>query len=378
MIRGVQNRRRRAGFALAVLVLTGCGAPQEPLKVGMREVASNIVLGGGEEEPEVPPAPVPPTAVVVTLPQTSDVTPDEEEEAPPPPPPPAEPPPAPELPPVDSDDGDDEEPAPTPTPEPTAAPTPTPTPSPAPECVPADPREPPDAEAPRDRVTPPQEATYTFRNVGGFSVAGLEARDGEFLEPTKREVVDYQETSDTDFTYSVKATLGGTTTTTTYEVRGAPFVPAIDDINDQAGLQDGRGIYISKIVTQAGDAPPAEFTPRPALLLLPLPANSGMTADVAGSDPTSGTTMRYRLTVVGKQRVSACDANLDAIRVKLTDGRIDGPQTNVDFTATYDLGTQFGGLMLRDASVTQGREGINTISRNNVATINDVPKILAQ
>ena len=63
------------------------------------------------------------------------------------------------------------------------------------------------------------------------------------------------------------------------------------------------------------------------------------------------------------------------MRVELTDGRITGPSTQVEFAAIYDFGTQVGGLMLRSQFEIAGQEGINTVFRTNTATISDVPTV---
>lgn len=361
---------RTRPLALAWMVVlavgaTACGPPQEPLRVGMREVASNVVLGGGADDVDVPPAPVPPTAVSVTVPDAINVSPPTAPAGPPPPPPPLDGGPDPGQGP---DDGGSGAPPPAnPAPSPTASP-------PPPECRRADPRTAPRLEAPRDRMTPPVEAAYTFRNKGGFEVSGADANEGVFDQWTRRSVTDVTVQPEGHFTFSVEAELAGTVTTSTYEYRNAPLVPGSGDVADQADYPDGRGLYLRSIVTRTDEGPSSRFAPANPLLLLPMPATNGTRIDVAGTDPTSGTTMSYALTVVGKQRVDACDEPLDAIRVRLTDGRIVGPQTAVDFNATYDFGSQFGGLMLRDAFVMAGREGLNNVSRNNVATINDVPR----
>ncbi|HVM20113.1 MAG TPA: hypothetical protein VM307_09150 [Egibacteraceae bacterium] len=360
----------RALILVLVLLAAACGPPQEPLRVGMREVASNIVLGGGDKDEDVPPPPLPPTAVAVTVPHATNVTPDRAtgdlgggstyvppdtgSTAPPPPPPP----------PGDSDDGKAE---------PPGFPSKQPPPKTDPPCVEGDPRQAPTVEAPRDRLLPPAPATYTFRNAGSFEVSGADANEGVFDGNTKRTVKDVSVDADGSFRYAVEAELAGTVTTTRYLYRNQPVVPQAG-AEDYADLHDGRGLYLDSIVTEAPDGTTTRFTPRPQMMLLPIPASNGFTMEVRGADPTAGTTMSYTLTVVDKQRVDACGDQLDAIRVRLTEGRIVGPQSTVDFDATYDFGTQYGGLMLRDAFVVAGREGLNNVSRNNVATINQVPK----
>lgn len=336
---------RTLAWLLAVCsLLAACGAPAEPLNVGLREVPTDIVLGSASEESDVSAPQVPPTAVDVTVPPPTDVT-------PPPPPPPPPGPPAPPPPPPPPSDADVE------------------------ACVEPDPRDAPRADVRREAINRPVEATYTFRNDGGFEVSGPNAREGSFTEPTKRTVKDVTDRSGGNFSYAVEAVLNGTTTTTHYLVRNQPLTDDPTGALDLADVHDGRGLYITRIDTESESGQSSRFDPVEPLLLLPLPVVSGATHEVAGTDPVSGRSMSYTLRVEGSSRVEACGEPLAAIRVHLEDGRIVGPLISVDFVATYDLGTQFGGFMLRDETVTAGQEGLDTVSRNNIATISDVPRL---
>lgn len=346
---GPRRSTTRALLVLVAVLLSACGRPAEPLDIGMREVANDIVLGGGDDEPTAP-APVPPTAVSVSLPQTTNQQSQPRFAEPPPPP----------------DDGGSEF---------TPPPPPPPPPPPEPEtCPDADPRDAPKVEAPMDRAIPPVEATYTYRNDGEFSVSGANANQGEFTEPTSWTVQDVEVDDNGDFTYAVEAQLGGTTTTTTYEVRNEPTVDDPTGAVGQADPQKGRGLYMVRLDSTGPAGDESSFAPATPLLLLPFPATQADEQDVAGTDPTTGTTMSYHLTVLGKNRVDACGEPLDAIRVELTEGRITGPDMQVQFAAIYDFGTQFGGLMLRDQFEIAGMEGLNSVSRTNTATISDVPE----
>lgn len=342
--------RQRALLALVAVILAACGRPAEPLDIGIREIANDIVLGGGDEEVTAP-APVPPTAVSVSLPQTTSEQAEPRFDPPPPPP---------EQRPQDS---------------PTPPPPPPPPPPPEPEtCPQADPRDAPKVEAPTDRAIPPVEAAYTYRNDGAFTVSGANANEGEFTAPTTWEVKDVEEADNGDFTYAVEAELGGTTTTTTYRVRNEPTVTDPTGAVAQADPEQGRGLYMIRLESTGPDGDQSSFQPATPLLLLPFPATQADEQDVTGTDPTTGTTMSYHLTVAGKNRVDACGEPLDAVRVELTNGRIVGPNMQVEFAAIYDFGTQYGGLMLRDQFEIAGTEGLNTVSRTNTATINDVPR----
>lgn len=241
-------------------------------------------------------------------------------------------------------------------------------------CAAADPRDAPKLEAPTDRGIPPAEASYTYRNDGEFSVSGPNADQGEFTEDTTWTVKDVEVADNGDFTYAVEAHLAGTTTTTTYEVINDPSVDDPTGAVGQADASQGRGLHLVRLEAEGPAGDRTSFQPVTPLLLLPFPAVQASEHDVAGTDPTTGTTMSYHLEVKGKHRVDACGDPLDAVRVELTEGRIAGPTTQVEFAAIYDLGTQFGGLMLRSQFDIAGQEGLNTVFRANTSTISEVPE----
>ncbi|MCA1711932.1 MAG: hypothetical protein LC789_10015, partial [Actinobacteria bacterium] len=115
------------------------------------------------------------------------------------------------------------------------------------------------------------------------------------------------------------------------------------------------------------------FEPVVPMKLLEFPAFETTTYTVASTDPLTATTMSYTATIGKELRINACGEPVFGIAVHLTDGRIDGPLTNVEFTATYVIATQYGGVFVRDAFVLAGREGVDTVSRDNLAVINEVP-----
>lgn len=335
------HRRQLAGLVVTATALVACGQPSSPLAVGVREVRNDIVLGAqGDEseptgEPVATPPPLPPTAVVITVP-----------------------PPEPRFP-----------------PSPTLSPTPPPPPPPPPPpvCPEDNPLQAPRLEAPRTDIIPPVEETLSFRNDGLFSLSGANANEGVFTGDSERTVQDVLIADNGDFMYRVSAELGGTITTTTYEVRIEPLDQTVSPALGAAALQDDRGIYITSVVTQAEDGSASRFAPNPPLLLLPLPNSNGHTFEARGVDPFSGTTMSYNGTVGGTVRVNACGTPLQGLEVLLTDGQILGPDVNVQFEARYVLATQFGGISIQDEFNIAGTESGATSSRKNLAVINDLP-----
>lgn len=326
-------RRHTTFLVLGVLVASACSGPREPLSVGVREVPNNIVLADAPESEPAGMAPIPPAPVKVPI-----VT--------------AAPIPAP----------------------PRFAPEPSPPPAPPVEqCPRANPLDVPAEGVTDGFATPPVEESFRFRNDGEFTVSGPNANEGTFTEPTARVIQAVELQDDGDFTYDVGASLGGTVTTSSYLVR---HTERLDDglgIGDQAGLDEQRGLYLTAVNSRLPDDRVVTFQPADPLRLLRFPVFVGDTFDVAGADPFTATSMSYTVTVTDRVRVDACGELIDAWRVSLTNGRVDGPNTNVEFVATYDIATQYGGLIVRDTVVTSGREGLDTIVRTNTATISSVP-----
>lgn len=328
--------RRLATAALVCVSLAACAGPRDPLAVGVREVASDILLGGGGPPQEIPAAPIPPTTIAVTLPI-----------APPPPPPPPRPP--------------------------VRSPAPTTEPSEPEACPEADLLSAPTLEAPADFAVLPAVQELTYRNDGAFEIGGANAQIGVFTGDSRRAITAVEET-DTGFRYLVEAELGGTLTQTVYEVVN---LGSADDVIGSLGRDEdiGRGIFIVQVTSTDAEGAVSQFNPEPAIQILPFPAIPSTTFQSAGTDVFTLTTMSFDGVVVGKQRVDACGEFVDAIRVELTNGRVVGPGTTVEFTAVHDLATQFGGLSVHDTVAVNGSEGGIPVDRRNDATVNTVPTV---
>ncbi len=316
----------RLALVGACLLLTACGSPTRPLDVGFKEVPSSVVLGAQTSPTAQPTAPVsavplPPPPSVVSLPPPTFAL-----------PPPGGPvPPPPSIP-------------------------------PAPTCPVADPLAAPKVEAPTTIGKPPVAAAYLFDNVGTFSVSGADARSGTFPERTLRLFGNVAGSAGA-FTYDVSERIGDTTTTTSYRVRS------------QAGLPDlDAGIFIDKMTYARADGSASNFTPVPPLKLATLPLLRGATTDQRGVDAQTQTVMSFTATVEGKARVFACGEPLDTWTIHLANGQLVSPTQNLTFDATYQMGTQFGGIVLADSVAFQGDDGDAGIQRSKRATIASVPR----
>lgn len=322
---------RRAAAVALLLALPACAGPQRPVELGFKEVPSDVILGG-HATPTPAPAPVatpgpagvgvalpPPPSVVILPPPTFEVGPE--------PPPPVAPPAA-------------------------------------PVCATADPLQPPAREAPSAISAPPAKASYIFRDVGTFAISGADARKGAFPATSLRTVGNIVRASDTNFTFDVAELLGTVTTTTTYDVVGSSLVPQAQP----------PGLYLKAVKSVQGSST-STFQPSPELELAAFPLVRGASVDSSGIDPQSATSMQFTSTVTGKARVDACGAPLDSWVLDLTKGKLISPTQNLDFNATYSVGTQYGGIFLRDRTFFAGMDGSDGVSRVNTATISSTPKL---
>jgi hypothetical protein len=319
--------RRVALAAVLMLLSAGCGGPQHPVSIGFKEVPSDVVLGA-QSSPKPAPSSTAPAVVAVVPPPPSVVA----------------------LPPPTFDAGP-------------VAPLPVPTTTTA-ACATADPLQAPSREAPPTIAAPPAKASYLFANVGSYEVSGADARKGRFPAVSLRTVGNISRTSDAGFTFEVADLLGDVTTTTTYDVISSSPLPA--------GL--APGLYLRQVKSVRGTST-SVFTPAPELELAAFPLVRGASVTSSGVDPQSATSMQFTSTITGKARVDACGTPLDSWVLDLTAGKVLSPTQNLDFTATYDVGTQYGGLILRDRTVFTGTDNGDGISRTNTANITTTPKI---
>ena len=316
-------------LVVAGALTAGCGGPDRPLEVGVKEVPSNVILGdlsspspapvvqvpGGRE----PVFALPPPPSVITLP----------------PPPLARPqdrPPAPRV------------------PQPTA-----------PSCPRANPLEAPAAEAPSEITARPAKAAYLFRNTGTFEQSGADAQSGSFPKLSLRTVSGaFENPNGSGFAFDVTETLGNITTTTRYFVTTSQPLPTDPE----------PGLYLDSVTSSSG----TDFRPTPSLKLASLPLVRGATHEARGIDPRTATAMSFLSTVTGKARVDACGVPLDSFTLELTEGQVISPEQNLEFESTYAIGTQFGGLILRESTSVAGTIEGAGISRSLTSTTNQVPK----
>lgn len=331
------NRPHALPLLVAAAALSaGCGGPDRPLRVGFKEVPSNVVLGAQSS-----PSPAPPTPTQMTGPSTVDVP---LVALPPPPSVVTLPPPPFEVP----------DPS-----RPVAPPMPAPS---GPACPVADPLQAPAVEAPSTITARPAKAQYIFRNAGTFVVSGADARSGTFPLTSLRTVSGAVE-GPTGFAFDVAETLGDLTTTTGYAVVERQPLPT--DLEP--------GLYLVRVQSARGSQS-SDFDPTPELQLAAFPLVRGASVESRGVDPTTATAMSFVATVTGKVRVDACGTPLDSFTLELTEGQLISPTQDLTFESTYAVGTQYGGLLLRDTVDFKGTDGDAGVSRTKTSTISQVPQ----
>ena len=323
-------RSRLALLVSAAVLASGCAGPGRPLDLGFKEVPSDVVLGAQTSpSPVVVPTSGPVPVVLVPPPSVVSL-----------PPPPYQ---------LPSQTGS----------------TPPPPPLPTPVACPAgDPLAAPRVEAPSSISKPPIQAAYLFDNDGSFAVSGADARRGSFPARTLRIFNHIQKQSAGTFSYDVSELIGDTTTTTTYTV-----------VTDAALPGEANALFLTKMVYRRTDGTKASFTPTPQLELAALPLLRGATMDQRAVDPQTQTAMSFTSTIEGKARVFACGEPLDTWTLHLTKGTLVSPSQNLQFDSTYQLGTQFGGIVVSDVVAFQGTDGSAGVQRSNRATIASAPRL---
>lgn len=313
---------------LVALFTAGCSAPDRPLSLGFKEVPSDVVLGAQTETTQAPR----PNASPANLPLPPSIV---------------------ALPPPTFDIGR----RPGTSPPVLAA------------CRAADPLRAPAVEATSGIDGPPAPAQYLFRNQGTFEVSGPDARRGAFPQTSLRTVqLVSREDEGRLFEFSVAETLGDITTTTIYRVVRAADAAGAPSVTSEPGM------YIRQVESRRADGEAGVFTPTPPLKLAALPLVRGARVESRGVDPTTATAMSFVSTVSGKSRVDACGEPLDSFTLELTEGTVLSPEQDLDFAATYAVGTQFGGLILRETIAFTGTDGAAGVSRSNTATISQTPR----
>ena len=316
---------RVAGVVVCVVLVGSACGRDESIEVGMREYSTDIVYGS--QRKEVPPAPLPaanptpgfppfivpppPARVVTQVPTTVTTM------------VPAEVPPVPL----------------------------------APACPEDDPFDFPREPATRLVGAAPKQGRYRFRQEGAVAIGSVAA--AALPTETSREIRNVATVASNAHTYDVVVESLGDTTTTSYSVRQSTGDPSLD------------GVFITRVVTRRADGSVDEFTPVSGVRIIALPAAPAASWNDVGTDPLRGTSMIVRGTVTDKGRVNACGTPLDSWAVKV-EVRLLGAGKDLTVSATYQVGTQFGGFVLGEQVALRGTDRGQTVDLKSATSINDI------
>ena len=118
------------------------------------------------------------------------------------------------------------------------------------------------------------------------------------------------------------------------------------------------------------------FFPTAPLQFIQTPLAIGNSWTSAGVDPNNETSVELSGSVPGKVTVNACGTALDAYQVHIS-GQIASPTLQLAWTADYDIGSQYGGLILAEKVQLSGTDSVQKsgamYSYDETSIINTVP-----
>ncbi len=114
-------------------------------------------------------------------------------------------------------------------------------------------------------------------------------------------------------------------------------------------VRPNDGVYLTFIRTLAGDKPPKDFTPVPAMEIFPLPAAAGLPITSVGIDPVTREVLQVSGAIKGKDRFEGCGEAFDAwlAETTWTFQRV-GESAQVPWDYDYALAPQLGGMFVFD------------------------------
>jgi hypothetical protein len=114
-------------------------------------------------------------------------------------------------------------------------------------------------------------------------------------------------------------------------------------------------VAITKAVNRNAEGKPvgAAFSPSTPVLILPLPVAVPTEFESVGVDPTTGSSLSIRGTVVGKERVDACGDIVDGWKVTSSQTFTQAGGSRVS-DVEYFVATQLGGVVIFQKAVASG------------------------
>jgi hypothetical protein len=267
-----------------------------------------------------------------------------------------------------------------PTPAPaTFVPGPTATPAPACPAAPLDAV--PTLGADASATVPPVAARYLWHEKGTYRVGG-----GAALPFSPQLTHTLTNVSGTDpntgaYTFDVVDSAGGLDglQTVTYSYQVIPPPQGVTDVQGASTAQ-ASGLYLTGVDVQQSPLPqPRVARFAPPVQLLQFPASGLPSWSTAGSDSESQDTITLSGAVTGHASVDACGTLVDAWEVHAT-GSLVGPNQDLSLDLTFDVATQFGGLLVGEKTSITGTEVVGgggpmqAVSSTVTAAISQVPQ----
>jgi hypothetical protein len=121
-----------------------------------------------------------------------------------------------------------------------------------------------------------------------------------------------------------------------------------------------------------------DFVPQAPMQFLQTPVSINNSWQSAGWDPIDQTSVELQAQIPKKDTVNACGTPLDTYQVAIT-GTIISPTFQLSWTADYDIGTQFGGLILAEHVKLSGPDRVqntgDSYAYDETSIINSVPPL---
>lgn len=348
--------RSRAGAALIPLLLlsSSCVQPPDPLEVGVKEIATDIVLASADEETDAQVAGD--SKIKVGKPPTFSV------------------------PPValgtgrkPGDSGGKGPKAPG---------------RPVAKCPDAGPLEAAAAAATARPAAPPVEGTYSYDVDGTYRYRGAVDETGRYPATSTRTVEDVRKI-DGGYSFKMKDDLG---VSAGYSIYPRQRVAEDDPVHVEEGSHPiEAGIFVNEIRMERADGSPLVLRPQPELRIATLPMVRGQKFESTSVDPRSGITIRVNGQIgLGKKfdplkaRVDACGTVLEAYWVSYTvdttfpetsTTRLFGSDIDLEFAGTrVAFGTQYGGIPLQEIVTIRGSDAGTTVAIDRTSTIMSEPQ----
>jgi hypothetical protein len=214
---------------------------------------------------------------------------------------------------------------------------------------------------------PPPMASYLLRSAGTYSLATASGKLPSALALTQpaQPVAGTDQVDGAYHDYSL-ITASSPSSYVAYGFRLAPNNTATP------------GILLTSLHWRDSVRGNFDFVPDQPLQFLPTPvAPTSNPWTSAGTDPIDQTSVTLQGTIPKRETVNACGVALDSFQVHIA-GNIVSPTFQLTWTADYDIGTQFGGLILAEHVALSGPDSVRNLgdqyAYDEISAIDEQPE----